>query len=56
MFSTRMSRFAQSLLLAASAFGLSGCASMSGNMANSSGMGYYEKGNYAAASREFQMA
>ncbi len=25
-------------------------------MANSSGMGYYEKGNYAAASREFQMA
>lgn len=56
MFSTRMSQFAQSLLLAASAFGLSGCASMSSNMANSSGMGYYEKGNYAAASREFQMA
>lgn len=56
MFSSRMTQFAQSLLLLTATIGFSGCASMGSNMANSSGMGYYEKGNYAAAASEFQMA
>ena len=33
-----------------------GCSSMSSNIANSSGMGYYEQGNYIAAASEFQQA
>lgn len=35
---------------------LSGCTSMMGNVANSSGMGYYERGNFVAAADEFQQA
>jgi Tfp pilus assembly protein PilF len=35
---------------------LSGCGTLGGNISNSSGMGYYEKGNYMAAANEFQSA
>lgn len=35
---------------------LAGCSSMGGNMANSSGMGYFERGNYMAAGEQFQRA
>ena len=35
---------------------LAGCSSMSGNMANSSGMSYFERGNYLAAGEQFQRA
>ncbi len=34
----------------------SGCHTMNGYATNSSGMGYYEDGNYAAAANEFQQA
>ena len=40
----------------ASLFAVTGCSSMGSNIANSSGMGYYEKGNYIAAASEFQQA
>ncbi len=55
-------RFARLRLLINSALGfaavvaVTGCASMGGNIANSSGMGYYEQGNYIAAASEFQQA
>jgi tetratricopeptide (TPR) repeat protein len=35
---------------------LSGCYSMNGYVMNASGHGYYDKGNYAMAAREFQTA
>ncbi|MFO0533336.1 MAG: tetratricopeptide repeat protein [Planctomyces sp.] len=35
---------------------LAGCSSMGGNMANSSGMSYFERGNYMAAGEQFQRA
>lgn len=41
------------ILLAVSAIG---CHTMGGYAANSSGMGYYEQGNYTAAATEFQQA
>lgn len=36
--------------------GATGCSTMGGSVANSSGMGYYEQGNYMAAATEFQQA
>lgn len=53
---TRLQQLASGLLLAASVSAMSGCTSMGSSMANSSGMGYYESGNYAAAASEFQSA
>ena len=38
------------------AFNAIGCHTMGGYAANSSGMGYYEQGNYTAAANEFQQA
>ena len=38
------------------AFNAIGCHTMGGYAANSSGMGYYEQGNYIAAATEFQQA
>ena len=55
-------RLSRLRLFVSAAFGFAacitavGCSSMSGNIANSSGMGYYEQGNYVAAASEFQQA
>lgn len=54
--SSRLRHLFHGLLVIAGSCSLAGCASIGGNMANSSGMGYYEKGNYAAAAEEFQSA
>jgi Tfp pilus assembly protein PilF len=56
MASPRLQSGVCGFLLLTSLSSFCGCASMGGNMANSSGMGYYEKGNFAAASSEFQTA
>jgi tetratricopeptide (TPR) repeat protein len=56
MASPRLQSGVCGFLLLTSLSSFCGCASMGGNMANSSGMGYYEKGNFAAASGEFQTA
>jgi len=56
MASPRLQSGVCGFLLLTSLSSFCGCASMGGNMANSSGMGYYEKGNYAAAAGEFQTA
>lgn len=53
---TRLQQLASGLLFVASLGTLSGCTSMGSGMANSSGMSYYESGNYAAAASEFQTA
>lgn len=56
MKSSRRPRVFQGLLGLAGAMSLAGCASLGGNVANSSGMGFYERGNYSAAANEFQTA
>ncbi len=56
MLSPRLQHILQGLFVIASVSAVAGCASVGGNMANSSGMGYYQKGNYAAAAGEFQNA
>ncbi len=56
MLSPRLQHFLQGLFVLASVSSVAGCSSVGGNMANSSGMGYYQKGNYAAAAGEFQNA
>ena len=38
------------------AINAAGCHTMNGYTTNSSGMGYYEQGNFTAAAREFQQA
>jgi Tfp pilus assembly protein PilF len=56
MRSSRLRQLVQNLFLLAGITATGGCATMGGNMANSSGMGYYEQGNYVAAANEFQSA
>ena len=56
MLSPRLHQVLNGLFALASISVITGCSSMGGNMANSSGMGYYEKGNYAAAAGEFNNA
>ncbi len=56
MLSPRLHQILNGLFVLASVSAVAGCSSMGGNMANSSGMGYYEKGNYAAAAGEFSNA
>jgi Flp pilus assembly protein TadD len=54
--SLRLRLSSHPLLGLATAIVLSGCATMGGGIANSSGMGFYEQGNYTAAASEFQQA
>jgi len=56
MRSSQLRQLVQNLLFLAGITATGGCATMGGNMANSSGMGYYEQGNYVAAANEFQSA
>jgi Tfp pilus assembly protein PilF len=56
MRSSRLRSLIQRLFVLAGITASGGCATMGGNMANSSGMGYYEQGNYVAAASEFQTA
>lgn len=56
MLSPRLHQILNGLFVLAGISAVMGCSSMGGNMANSSGMGYYEKGNYAAAAGEFNNA
>lgn len=56
MRSSRLRPLIQSLFVLAGITVSGGCATMGGKMANSSGMGYYEQGNYVAAASEFQTA
>lgn len=56
MISSRRQRAIQGILGLAGTFLLAGCGSLGGNVANSSGMGFYERGNYSAAAMEFQQA
>lgn len=56
MRSSRLRQLIQSLFVLSGITSVCGCATMGGNMANSSGMGYYEQGNYVAAASEFQAA
>ncbi len=46
----------QCLFALAAISAVTGCHSMNGYAMNSSGMGYYEQGNYTAAANEFQQA
>lgn len=48
----RIAQFAVSVAMVT----VSGCYSMNGYMMNASGLGYYDNGNYAMASQEFQAA
>ncbi len=56
MISSRRQRAIQGIFGLAGACLLAGCGSLGGNVANSSGMGFYERGNYSAAAQEFQLA
>ena len=53
---SKLHQLIQGLFVIAGVTAVSGCATMGGSMANSSGMGYYEQGNYVAAANEFQSA
>ena len=44
------------LILLSCPFLLTGCLAMNGHMMNASGQGYYDKGNYSMAAREFELA
>ena len=54
MVSTRLQQLVRGMFWLAGVTLLAGCSSIGGSVANSSGMGYYERGNYAAAADEFQ--
>lgn len=56
MRSSRLRQILHGLFVLASVSTVTGCATIGGNVANSSGMGYYQQGNYAAAAGEFQNA
>ncbi|MFM7055472.1 MAG: tetratricopeptide repeat protein [Planctomycetota bacterium] len=56
MVSSQRHRAIQGIFGLAGACLLAGCGSLGGNVANSSGMGFYERGNYSAAAQEFQLA
>ena len=56
MVSTRLQQLVRGMFWLAGITLLAGCSSIGGNVANSSGMGYYERGNYAAAAEQFQQA
>lgn len=56
MVSTRLQQLVRGMFWLAGITLLAGCSSIGGSVANSSGMGYYERGNYAAAADEFQQA
>lgn len=56
MVSTRLQQLVRGMFWLAGITLLAGCSSIGGSVANSSGMGYYERGNYAAAAEEFQQA